>query len=163
MSKNLFILKFVFNDNNEITVTINKTISTDIINTDYYTDIDEVLVNGKSAKIYNYTALLDEGTNVLTIRFISPLDSCRSMFSGLINILFIDLSNFISKNVTDTTSMFSDCISLKSINLNGFDTSSLLYMNHMFAGCTSLLTLDLSNLNTSKVRAWEKFFLIAIH
>ena len=80
-----------------------------------------ILVNGNwqniGYKIYNLTKEI----NNITLIWDHQITNCNLMFSGLSNIIEIDLSNFDSSGVTNMLKMFKDCISLTSINLNNFN------------------------------------------
>ena len=150
----LLLLKKVFNSYNEITIFINKTISSQIICTKYinYTNyIFEVDINGKKSNIKDYYNLLNDGINEITIKFNKSLDTCSYMFAYLENIVFIDTWNFDSSDVKNVYGMFERCSSLTSLDLRRFNTSSVLDMGSMFFGCSSLLSLDLRSFNTSSV------------
>ena len=142
---------------NEISMIINQKLGNRIINQYcnnafyYYSFISEVIVNEKSGSIDDYTKLLIEGNNNITIKFNAPLDSCEGMFDNFKNILYIDFSNFISSKVKNMYKMFYGCIYLTSLNLNNFDTSSVTNMGFTFHYCKSLRNLNLSNFNTSSV------------
>ena len=135
---------------NEIFLIVNKTKGNKIIYSSYYSFISEVIVNGLIGTIYNYTYLLNEEINNISIKFNSYLNTTENMFKLMNNIIYIDLSNFISSYVKSMSLMFY-CESLSSINLNNFDTSLVTDMNGVFFGCISLKSLDLSNFNTSLV------------
>ena len=66
----LVLFKNIFNDN-EINLVINKARGEGIINKDYYNYISEVVVNGLSGNIANYTNLLNNGINNITIKLIN--------------------------------------------------------------------------------------------
>ena len=146
----LLLFKNILNDN-EIKLVINKARGEDIINKDYYNYISEVVVNGLSENIVNYTDLLINGINNITIKFNNYLNNCSFMFYGLSNIKYINTFNFYSSNVKSTKRMFSECNSLTSIDLTNFDTSSVIDMNNMFSFCSSLISLDLRKFDTSSV------------
>ena len=156
----LFLLLFrnISNDNNVITITINERLGKNIINTDYFDNISEILVNGKTGNTNNYKNLLIPEINNVTIKFNEYLNNCTAMFYGLDNILFIDTSNFYSFDVEIMRNMFSNCFSLKSIDLSNLDTSSVIDMSGMFSGCNSLTSLDLSNFDTSSVIDMSRMF-----
>ena len=86
------------------------------------------------------------------------LTTCKKMFSGLSNIIKIDLSKFISSSVYDMSYMFADCSSLKILNLSNLHTESVKTMEEMFSGCNSLENLDISNFNTTLVANMTKMF-----
>ena len=144
---------------NEISIIMNKTyLDYYIIDHSYYSDISNVVINGITASIYNYSKLLNQEINNVTFKFNKYLNTTESMFGLLHNILYIDMSNFVSLKVTNTVGMFASCIRLKSLNLNNFDTSLVTNMFTMFRGCYSLESLNLSNFNTSSVTNMRSMF-----
>ena len=80
------------------------------------------------------------------------------MFSDIISLKKIDVSDFDTSKVTNMSQMFSDCESLKNLNLSSFDTSNVTDMSYMFEGCNSLKKLDLSSFDTSKVTNMSSMF-----
>ena len=113
----ILLFRNVYNFKNEIQLFINKNISDEIINSKYYRYISEVVVNGLSGHIYNYTVLLNEAVVDIIIKFNAYLNDCSEMFFSLRNILYVNTSNFYSSNVNSTKAMFSSCYSLTSIYL----------------------------------------------
>ena len=85
------------------------------------------------------------------------------MFSGINNIIEVDLSKFDSRNIASMEEMFKDCKQLKYVNFGSssdslFKTSFCDLMKYMFDGCESLISLDLSNFNTEKVYDMKYMF-----
>jgi len=71
------------------------------------------------------------------------------MFKECKELEYLDLSNFITSNVTDMEIMFYGCHKLKEIKgINNFNTSKVTNMNLMFSECYELEFIDLSNFNT---------------
>ena len=147
----LILFQKVYNAENEITIFINETIGSQIINFNYNNSISKVVVNGKSSNIKDYYYLLNEGINEIIIKFNKELDTCVSMFYDLKNIVILDISNFYSSKVKTMSNMFYGCSSLISLDLSSLDTSSVTGMRSMFFGCSSLISLDLSSFDTSSV------------
>ena len=58
------------------------------------------------------------------------------MLNVCINLADLDLTNFITSNVSDMSHMFSNCRSLPLLDLNHFDTSKLSTVSYMFRYCT---------------------------
>ena len=109
--------------------------------------INGVLQNYTGKKVYN----LQNQTNNITMKWNYQLTNCNIMFSGLTNIIKIDLSKFDSSKVTDMRCMFNSCTSLKSIDFKNFNTSLVTHMEGMFYECTSIEMLDLNYFDTSNV------------
>ena len=65
----------------------------------------------------------------------------------------LDLSNFITTNVTNMGGMFSSCSALTSLDLSNFYTKEVWYMDNMFNGCSALTTIYAS----------DKFVTVKVH
>jgi len=186
----LFMLSTSSNeDKNEITIIINATKSSEIINSRYNNNISKVIVNGEESNINEYKNYLKSGENEITIVFRNKLNSCEYMFeykfnnlSNIIKIslknidlsevknmgsmfhccyylLSLDLSNVNTSSVTNMREMFYHCDRIKSLDLSHLDTSSVTNMGEMFYYCDSLVSLDLSHFNTSSVTNMERMFI----
>ena len=153
----LILLKLVLNKN-EISLVINRTIKTNIINDRYFSDISEVLVNGLSGNISNYAQFFKGQMNNITIKFKNYLNTCEQMFNWLDNIIYVDTSNLFSSNVKSMFKMFQGCRSLKSVNLDNFDTSSVTNMGYLFEYCGGFTTLNVGNFDTSSVKYMNNMF-----
>ena len=121
---------------------------------------DEIIINNETIPItsiqYSYTFEREE--NIVKMRWNGQLISCEGMFHDLIDISKVDLSNFDSSKVNNTSHMFYKCQILEYINFGNFDTSSVVDMSYMFAGCSILTSYNLSSFNTSKVKDMEGLF-----
>ena len=74
------------------------------------------------------------------------------MFYSCVNLPSLDLSSFITTNVTSMIGTFKDCYLLKTINFgSSFDTSHVTSFKELFSGCASLTSLDLSSWDTRNV------------
>ena len=84
-----------------------------------------------------------------------------SLFNGCSKLESIDLSSFVTYNVTSMSGLFSGCKNLKQIKLgNGFNTENVTGygLTRLFLGCSSLDVIDLSKFSTSKVLSFEGLF-----
>ena len=120
--------------------------------------IKEIYINDNKGNNINYFLPEKEGNYNIKIIFKDFITDCSSMFKGLKNIEKIDLSNFVTKNVTSMESMFHNCENLKSINLSYFNTNKVTNMKDMFNNCKSLMHIDLSFFDTKKVTNMENIF-----
>ena len=116
----------------------------------YLNDQIENIVNPNNCSIVNISQE-ENVINNIKIIWNSKFIGTGVMFSGLMNLLEIDLSNFDFSLVQNTISMFHGCQRLTSINFGNINTSSLQKMEGMFFNCFSLKQLDLSLFDTSKV------------
>ena len=119
---------------------------------------DILFINGIKQISINRYMVLDSETNNVTMIWNQPVTNCNNMFKDLINITYIDLSQFDSSQVTDMKCMFCNCTNLTSINLDNFNTSSVTNMKLMFRDCKKLKTLDLHIFNTSLVTNMKHMF-----
>ena len=143
---------------NEISLIIDKRKGKDIIADSYYHHISEVVVNGKSSTIYNYTDLLNNKLNNITIKFNKTIAVLHGTFFDMKNIIYADFGNFNSSELCDTSFLFEFCSSIKSININKINTSKVTNMRYMFEGCKALTSLDISNFDTSLVTEMDYMF-----
>ena len=120
--------------------------------------IKERYINDNKGNNLNYFIPEKEGNYNIKIIFKDFITDCSSMFEDLKNIEKIDLSNFVTKNVTSMESMFHNCENLKSINLSYFNTNKVENMKDMFNNCKSLMHIDLSFFDTKKVINMENIF-----
>ena len=140
----------ISDEKNEMIVIIDANKSSEIINSRYYNDISQVIVNGEESNISEYENHLKIGENEITIVFKDKLNNCEYMFYRLSNILKINLSNLDLSDVKNMRFMFYYC-SVVSLDLGIVNTSSVTNMKYMFCWCNSLVSLDLSYLDTSSV------------
>ena len=152
----------------------------------YYTINLKVYINDELTTVdsNNKINILDNN-DILTLQWDISLTNCDNMFSGLSNIIEIDLTEFDSSGITSmksflencenlrkiifsenfrisidsTHNFFYNCHSLTSLDLSFFETSSVTSMDNMFNNCTSLTNIIFSNsFNTEKVTNMEKMF-----
>ena len=128
-----------------------------ILNDEFDTDPDEVLING-NLKECKKKCNLQYGRNNITLRFKNQIESCEKMFRYLNNIIEVDLSKIDASKITTMSKMFSGCSSLEKINFGNINTSSVENMEYLFYGCSKLTTIDLSKFDTSNVKTMEAMF-----
>ena len=95
------------------------------LNNNFSPEPSEVIINNeiKDSGIKNY--IFEEELNSVVIKFNKSITTCSSMFSGLTNIIEVDLSNFDASKVVNINSMFNNCLNLKRINFGKINTSSV--------------------------------------
>ena len=128
-----------------------------ILNDEFYTEPDEVLING-NLKECKKKCNLQYGRNNITLRFENQIESCEKMFLNLNNIIEVDLSKFDTSKITTMLLMLTECSSLEKINFGNINTSSVENMAGLFYGCSKLTSIDLSNLDISNVKTMEAMF-----
>lgn len=123
-----------------------------------YVWIDNVQRSFGQSSEEKYNILLNEGEATIRVGWNNPVDSTSYMFSGLNNIIKIDLSQFDSSMVTDMSYMFDGCSSLLSLDLRNLIMSSVVNLNSMFHSCKSLQEVDLSNKDFSSAKTMAGMF-----
>jgi surface protein len=83
------------------------------------------------------------------IEITSEYTDLSSMFSGCINLLEVDSSNWDTSNVIRMENMFYNCKALTTVDLSALDTSNVTHMYNIFNNCTSLASIDLSGFSIS--------------
>ena len=120
-----------------------------LLNSGFEIEPSEVLVNGVKDDSCKKTCNLVGNKNNITLRFENQIESCYEMFSGLNNIIEIDLTNFDASKTTNMENMFRHCSNLEKIEFGNINTSSVENMRSLFSGCSKLTSLDLSNFDFS--------------
>ena len=143
----------------EIKLVIKGTGNSYFLNNTFYSTPSEVIINGETIdppenNKYNFK----QDINYVTIKFNNQIESCENMFSGLANIIEIDLSNFDASKVKNMESMFLECSNLERINFGNINTSSVKNMKRLFKECTKLTSIDVSKFDTSSVSTMLEMF-----
>ena len=140
---------------NEIFIKIIGSGTQNILNSDFKFKPDRVYVQGNSTTYfiddYNRITGLQNKENTIIMKWDDNLQNCSYMFSGLNNIIEVDISKFDISEVRITNYMFSDCINLKNIIFNDYSSFIITEIKYMFYNCQSLESLDLSSFDTSNV------------
>ena len=135
----------------EISIKINKTGSQQILSYRFLYLPSLIIINDVIQNLAKREYNLVNKFNIIKIKWNYSLTNCDYMFSGLSNIIEIDLSKFNSSSITSMKNMFYNCTSLEVLNLNNFDTTKVSNMAHMFHGCNSLRSLNINSFDTSQV------------
>ena len=150
---------------NEITIKINGLEDQYILNNDFYYCPETIYLNGNSVsavetncKIINIQSG-GESTNEVKLVWNEKLVSLAGIFSGLANLIEVDLSNFDSSSVIDMANMFFVSENLKIVDFSNFNTEKVVSMSQMFRGCHSIISLDLSSFDTSEVTIMSFMFM----
>ena len=172
LSSLLFIFKFIFQSlsakhrirklddyYSEINLVVQGNGEKQILHSGFSVTPTEVLVNGVPIDPPSKTVTLEGDKSNVTLHFNTQLESCYQMFSDLVDIIEIDLSNFDCSKVTSMYWMFRGCSNLVKINFKNINTNSVKTMRGLFQGCISLTSIDLSNFNTSSVE--NMFYMFA--
>ena len=120
---------------------------------------NEVYINNENKALESSNEyLLGNSKNNVTLIFNQDINTCANMFYNMDELLEVDLSKFISNQVTNMQQMFGGCKKLTSINFSNFKTINVIHMNSMFSGCIALPSIDLSNFDTSHVSYMNNMF-----
>ena len=161
----------LFSNFNKITLIIKGSGCNPILNLHEIVNPDKIIINGieenistcnESIDINKFQINLGNQTTKSKVELIwdnFQFTNLKNLFSGISNIIEVDLSELDSNKITSTEGLFKDCKSLNFINLsNKFNTSNVNNMTEMFSGCESLIYLDLSNIDTSNTKYMANMF-----
>ena len=133
-----------FSENQIIKLKVNQKGSLKLVNNDYISLPNEILLNdGFFASDTNTINIANVDDDIKLVWY-NKVSTCKYMFSNLNYITEIDLTNFDSSEANDMQYMFNKCTSLKKLKLGKLNTDNVSSMSSMFANCSSLTSLDLS-------------------
>ena len=69
----------------------------------------------------------------------------EGMFYGCKSLRSLDLTNFVTQQVTNMHLMFYNCKSLNSLDLSNFNIKNVINMDYMFYNCNELKYIDISS------------------
>ena len=119
-------------------------------------------INNKSIPFSYYYKFSEVGRFVIKYSFLNKINNINSMFLDCKCLKSIDLSNFKSDNLINTSNLLSGCAILERVTLHNstsnFNTENVTDMSDMFSFCPSLKDIDVLNLNTSKVTDMSSMF-----
>ena len=119
---------------------------------------NKIIVDGEI--ISNPTCKYKFPNKIVTIQINLNKDikSFKRMFSDILNIIEIDLTQSDTSLIDNMAYMFENCNSLTFANLSDINTSSLVNIEKMFNNCKSLKSLDLTNVDLSKIQNHKNIF-----
>ena len=120
----------------------------------------EMYLDNQKIPFEKYHIFTKEGIYTIKYILLKKITTCKKMFLKCDHILSIDLSNFDSSEVTDTSLMFINCFSLEEINFGNFKTTKVANMEGMFECCVNLKSLNLSSFDTSNVENMNSMFTV---
>lgn len=88
----------------------------------------------------------------------SNVTNMKGMFGYCESLTCLELRNFDTQNVTNMSYMFNGCVSLQTLNICTFNTDNVTDMSYLFSDCAKLSTLDISGFNTANVTNMSKLF-----
>ncbi len=126
------------------------------------------LSSWSSTPLSRYTALFQDCKNLKSVKVRRGIVTADTkyidyMFSGCSNLGTdsehpLDVSSFVTDNVTNMSYLFHGCTGLPSIDVSNFNTENVTNMSYMFDDCSSLSVLDISNFKTEKVKNMDFMF-----
>ena len=147
---------------NEITIKIIGNDTQNILFENFAYPPDEIIIEGNPYSLSEKNTIMNltNYENIIKMRWNSPLTDCWRMFTGLSNLIEIDLTNFDFSEVTRMNTMFQNCLNLEYIKFNNNIENKLIVgdMSYMFDNCRSLKNLDLSKLDTFKLKKMSQTF-----
>jgi len=102
----------------------------------------KIIMNGKIISNILTYKFNTEGLYIIYLISNNLLTNMSFMFSYCSSLKEINLSSFITNQVTDMSFMYN-CSSLKEINLSSFITNQVTNMRYMFYDCSSLKEINL--------------------
>ena len=111
----------------------------------------QIIINRKEINNISKYKFHKKGIYEVKIKEIETIKDMSYMFSGIGNLISIDLSNFNFVNVINMSYMFDKCSSLQKVNLSNFKADSLSNMSYMFNECYSLKVIKLSNFKVDNI------------
>ena len=111
----------------------------------------ELFINEKKFVYQKFFYPEKEGIYSIKLKLSIDIKDCSYMFASCENLIYINLSSFNTKKVTNMAYMFSECHNLNSIDLFLFDTKNVNSMEGMFYNCEILTAIYLSFLDTKQV------------
>ena len=158
----IFLNILINNLGSYITIKVNKEGSQQILGTKFNFCPDEIYINNeKQSNEDCKSIILSDISYQIKLVWNKEINDTSNMFSGLNNIISIDLSHFDSSLVTNMQYMFSSCKNLNFIDLSNIDTSQVTNMGNIFYSCSSLVSIDVSSLILLKLYIFMECFLVA--
>ncbi len=115
--------------------------------------------------MFNYSGIYNLRIKKLDLHGwdLSHVESLKEMFGNLgkefsKSFQTLDVSGWITTNVTNMSKIFQDCNQLVSLDVSSWDTSSVTDMESMFFGCSELTTLNVSGWRTPNVTNMNAMF-----
>ena len=130
----------------------------EIISSDYTTNLQVYIDDQLTSIDTNNKINIPDNNNIITLQWSNSLSNCDNMFSGLSNIVEIDLTDFDTTEVTSMQSFFEDCVNLQKITFSENYIISIDSTKNFFSNCNSLTSLDLSCFDTSEVTIMDNMF-----
>lgn len=143
-----------------LTATIDKNIKYLIVSTTAPSASDNAINVNSPLSHYDIKAWYKNNTIYLytTADKIYLNENAAFTFSGLQELINLDLTKFDSSKAFDLSYLVSQDIKLRSVNLSSFDTTNATSMHRMFYEDNQLGTLDISSFNTINADDMRQMF-----
>ena len=90
--------------------------------------------------------------NTIELKYQGNITNLFSLFSDIINLEEIDLTDMNTISVKNMEKLFYGCSSLRYVNMSFLKTQNLENMNSMFENCENLETIYMEDFNTKNVQ-----------
>ena len=127
-----------------------------ILSDKFQETLNEVFVNGEQIS-QSKSYYLSETNNYINLTF-NSLSSFTNMFSGLENIIEVNLSVIEENDLKYMMNTFYNCINLEKIVFGKVNMPQLTNLNSLFSGCSKLFSVNLANLEISRVTDMSRMF-----
>ena len=108
----------------------------------------EIRINNELIPFSYFNNFKKKGKYLIKYSFINNMYNINHLFSKCASIVYLNLSNLNTQNITEVNNIFYGCESLKYINLSNLNTHNIVDFHNMFNGCKSLINIDLSDFDT---------------
>ncbi len=123
---------------------------------DLYIEGNEIYFPTYSSRMFAFMKNVKKFDN-LSLVDTSNVEDFSLIFSYMVNLQEINLSNFNTSKATNMRGMFNSCSSLINLDVSSFDTSNVTIMTQMFV-CSKLEKIDLSSFNTNSLNDIQSMF-----
>ena len=120
-------------------------------------DYCKIEIYGQIIPFSYYYKFKDKKVRVKYI-FNKNIKQMNLLFSGLNNLISVDLSNFNGQGINNMELMFLSCISLITVNFSNCNIENVVTLNRMFYNCNSLKSVNFSNCNAQNAITISQMF-----
>ena len=117
-----------------------------------------MFINEEECEYAKFKKFNEIGIYTIKLKFKILLTNAFAMFSGCKNIIDINFTSFITKNIKNMSHMFANCVNLTNLDLSSFDTRNTYDMKGMFFGCYNLKDINISSFDTKNVILMSEMF-----
>ena len=81
---------------------------------------NQILIDGSNTEEISYKIKITDTNSLIQLVWEENISSLHGIFSGMLNITYINFTGFDTSQVTDTSNMLMGCSSLETIDLSNF-------------------------------------------